>query len=168
MEIELEERLKAIARRYGVLLVMGHVTGQGFHVGLEGHHGKYISPRLFAGEILRWMDGLLDGLALAQQSVTAAMSPPRTAVPEPASGWVPVYTDYQRHEVAGEFEPSRGRVDITSGNLADKVFDTPSAAAMEVIRDLSPDRMSPHTNGWPFWKDLRTRRSIGELYERRR
>lgn len=83
-------------------------------------------------------------------------------------GWVPVFTGYQRQEIAAEFEPSSGRIRIASGNLEGDVFDTPSAAAMAVIRDLKPDRVSPHTNGWRFWKDRRTRRPIGDLYERRR
>jgi len=83
-------------------------------------------------------------------------------------GWVPVFTGYQRQEVAAEFEPSSGRIRIASGNLDGEVFDTPSAAAMAVIRDLKPDRVSPHTNGWRFWKDSRTRRPIGDVYERRR
>ncbi|MCL4686155.1 hypothetical protein KJ059_15565 [Myxococcota bacterium] len=84
------------------------------------------------------------------------------------SGWVQVFTGYQRQEVEAEFEPSSGRIRITSGNLEGELFDTPSAAAMAVIRDLKPDRMSPHTNGWRFWKDSRKRRPIGDLYERRR
>jgi len=83
-------------------------------------------------------------------------------------GWIPVFTGYQRQDVAAEFELSSGRIRIASGNLKGKVFDTPSAAAMAVIQDLKPDRRSPHTNGWRFWKDLRTRRPIGDVYERRR
>lgn len=83
------------------------------------------------------------------------------------SAWVPVFTRYQRRDITGELDPSTGRVRVTAGALDGKTFDTPSAAAMAVIRLLNPERSSPHTNGWRFWKDTASRRPIGDLYQRR-
>ncbi len=83
------------------------------------------------------------------------------------SGWVPVSTGYQRRDITGELDPSTGRIRVTAGPLKGKTFDTPSAAAMAVIRLLNPERNSPHTNGWRFWKDTASRRPIGDLYQRR-
>ncbi|MEV0001270.1 hypothetical protein AB0H28_03145 [Micromonospora sp. NPDC050980] len=63
---------------------------------------------------------------------------------------VKVYADYAGHRTFASFVPGPGRIEITSGPLAGRVYKTPSQAAREIVKHYNPE-VSPHRNGWSFF-----------------
>lgn len=79
---------------------------------------------------------------------------------------VPIYSQYKGKHVAAEFNRNTGAIRITSGELDGTEYSAPSTAAIAVVQNVNPGREDPHTNGWRFWKDKRTRRSLDSEFER--
>lgn len=84
------------------------------------------------------------------------------------SRWVPIFSNYLDSYVTAKFHPKTGTIHITSGELEGKEFPAPSSAAIAVVQSVNPSRDEPHTNGWRFWKDKRTRGNLDSQYERPR
>ena len=82
------------------------------------------------------------------------------------SRWVAIYSSYKNSNITAEFNRNTGAIRITSGKLDGKEFSAPSSAAIAVVQSVNPGREDPHTNGWRFWKDKRTRRSLDAEFER--
>ena len=82
------------------------------------------------------------------------------------SPWAPVFSNYLGSRVTGEFNRTTGEIRITSGKLEGEEYSAPSSAAIAVVRSENPNRDEPHTNGWRFWKDEKTRRSLDVVYKR--
>jgi len=80
---------------------------------------------------------------LAQQSVVAASAAAN-------DGAVPIHVVYRGTRIEAEFDPATKGVTITSAPLAGKRFNSPSRAAIEVVRTLNPS-VHPNRNGWGFW-----------------
>lgn len=74
-------------------------------------------------------------------------SPAATA---PDSGKVPIHVVYKGTRIDAEFDPSTEGVTIMTSPLDGKSFNSPSRAAIEVVRVLNPD-VHPNRNGWNFW-----------------
>ncbi|MGE0623185.1 MAG: hypothetical protein AB7O54_11245 [Pseudomonadales bacterium] len=81
-------------------------------------------------------------------------------------GWVPIYAKYYDRLFDGEFEPLTGRVRVTSGELAGKEYPAPSPAAIAVVREVNPKRTKPHTNGWRFWRDKQSDKTLESQFDR--
>ncbi len=78
---------------------------------------------------------------------------------------VPIYAGYKGKETTAEFDVRTHKIKITSGKLKGTTFNSPSAAAIAVVKSLNPDRDNPHTNGWRFWKDTATRKSLERRFK---
>ena len=83
-----------------------------------------------------------------------------------APRWVPIFANYLGSKVEGEFNPDSGSVRITTGPLGGQEYPAPSPAAIAVVQVTNPDREDPHTNGWRFWKDMKTRRNLDSVFSR--
>ena len=83
-----------------------------------------------------------------------------------APDWQPIYSNYLGRETAAEFHPGSTAIRITSGQLKGQEFPTPSAAAIEVVKNANPERAEPHAKGWRFWKVTGTRRNIDSVFPR--
>ncbi|MFI6131051.1 hypothetical protein [Micromonospora sp. NPDC051141] len=78
---------------------------------------------------------------------------------------VQVYADYAGHRTFASFVPGPGRIEITSGPLAGRVFKTPSQAAREIVKHYNPE-VSPHRNGWSFFLIAETAAPLQTLRHR--
>ncbi|WP_409073943.1 hypothetical protein [Micromonospora chalcea] len=98
--------------------------------------------------------GLTKGQVVARLvNEVRARAESRPEAPEDPSGepsTVRIYADYAGHRTHASFVPGPGRIEITSGPLAGKVYKTPSQAAREIVKHYNPD-VSPHRNGWSFF-----------------
>lgn len=65
---------------------------------------------------------------------------------------IPIHKVYKRHRFDGTYDKSTQVVTITSAPFNGEVFNTPTAAAVAVVTQVSPDRVYPETNGYLFWK----------------
>ncbi len=76
---------------------------------------------------------------------------------------VRVYVRYHGERVEGRFDPVKKRLTLTSGPLAGKSFNSPSAAAVAVVSALNQNRERPNTDGWRFWRIADTNEPIDML-----
>ena len=117
--------------------------------------------------IMRFVDEP-SGQTNNSESNTPTKSDPK--LNEPAhSGWVKVFAPYRHHRFEGEFELLSGRLRVfppasSSARDWEKPFNSPSAAAMAVVRWVNPGRERAETNGWKFWLDAATRKPIGHAH----
>lgn len=70
-----------------------------------------------------------------------------------------IYAEYRGVRIAAEIDLFDA-VMIKAGQPAAGRYNTPSAAAMAVVRTLNPERTHPETNGWIFWNDEATRKPL--------
>ena len=63
---------------------------------------------------------------------------------------VPVHAVYADQRVDGLFDRRTKRLRITSGELADRTYRTPSGAAVAVV-GVHNRSVNPNRNGWSFW-----------------
>lgn len=80
-----------------------------------------------------------------------------------ANDGVRVYVRYRGERVEGRFDPVKKRLTLTSGPLAGKSFNSPSAAAVAVVSALNQNRECPNTDGWRFWRIADTNEPIDVL-----
>lgn len=74
---------------------------------------------------------------------------------------VPVHADYEGVRVLGEYDRRTQAIRITEGIRAQRVYKSPSGAAIAVVSELNPT-VNPNRNGWGFW----TVTATGELLQR--
>jgi hypothetical protein len=92
--------------------------------------------------------GVSEGEAVAELLRRVAKPTPSSAQPDP--GMVPIHVYYKGTRVDAEFNRKSHRIKILSGPLEGQSFDTPSRAAIEVVRAINPS-INPSRNGWGFW-----------------
>jgi len=80
------------------------------------------------------------------------------------SQWTPVYKVYKTHRLDGVFNPRTHELRITTEPWGNKIFPSPTAAAIDVVNHFSGDvRESPNTNGRKFWKVVATGKNLHSL-----
>lgn len=83
----------------------------------------------------------------------------RGDVPAP-QGSIGIHALYNGQRIEATFDPDTRRVQILSGPLESKTFNSPSGAAIAVVQRLKP-KVHPNRNGWTFW----TLNSNGEMLQ---
>lgn len=93
------------------------------------------------------------GAAVATPRKEHRYTPPARVSTDPAVEWIPVYKTYKANRIQGEFNPRTHEVRLSTEPWANKIFASPTAAAVAVVDHFSGDvRESPNTNGRKFWK----------------
>lgn len=76
---------------------------------------------------------------------------------------VRIHGTYKMIRTEGEFYPDDQSVKVSSGQLAGKVFTSPSQSASAVVAAISPD-VTASRNGWTqFWKVSETGEHLDSL-----
>ena len=86
---------------------------------------------------------------------------------DPTGDEVKIYADYKGHHVEALFSPATKHLRITSGPLAGHPYDSPTAAAVAVVKALTPQRENPETNGRKFWRLSDTGRDLRSILGQR-
>jgi hypothetical protein len=76
--------------------------------------------------------------------------------------WVEVVARYLGEIVHGAFDQVSHRIFVIDGPAG--LYDSPSGAAIAVVKFVNPLRNFPHTDGWFFWRDKYTDQFIDDLY----
>jgi len=82
-----------------------------------------------------------------------------------AEGERRIHAVYKATRVDATFDLATAAIEIKSGSLTGRRFDTPSEAAREVVASLNPS-VSPHRNGWRFWIVTDSGRDLSSLRHR--
>lgn len=134
-----------------------------------------LSARLLDLPVGRVVSMLVDRLLTEALTSPPSPAPIRPAVPPaavtaPLSGAagprdvVSVFAVYLGRRVTGRFDPSSLTVAIDDAPWNGKVFPSPTAAAIAVVRQLAPDeRQSANTNGRIFWKSAHTGKDLRSI-----
>nr|MDT0660245.1 hypothetical protein [Micromonospora sp. DSM 115978] len=85
---------------------------------------------------------------------------PREAAAGPEG--VPVHAVYQGKRVEGRFVPATERLTITTGELSNQTFRSPTGAAIALVRSSNP-HINPNRNGWTFWTVTATERPLQSI-----
>ena len=100
--------------------------------------------------ILERLDG--DESHTAPDTPPPSTTPPSEQAPLQNEGTVKVFSEYKGHRIEGLFTMSTKSLRITTAPLAGRHFDSPTAAAVAVVKANTPDREKPETNGRKFWR----------------
>lgn len=108
------------------------------------------------GTVIRRMIGLESEKRASREAAMSRL--PYDATPAgpigttgPRNGFS-IYMTYKGRRFDGVYEPGFQTIDVTSEPWHGKRFQTPSGAAMAIIRRVNPDRSNAQTNGWKRWK----------------
>lgn len=94
--------------------------------------------------------------------LSTASHPPR--LPVPIDDWITVFKVYKGHRLEGAFHPRTREVRLSTPPWTNKVFPSPTAAAVAVVEHFSGDvRESPNTNGRKFWKVADTGKNLHSI-----
>ncbi|MCZ2817922.1 hypothetical protein [Modestobacter sp. VKM Ac-2984] len=72
--------------------------------------------------------------------------------PKMPSDPIKVFAEYKGHHVDGTFDLGSLTLRVTTGPLSGRTFESPTAAAVAVVKNFTPERVNPETNGRKFWR----------------
>lgn len=133
----------------------------------EAYERLTFAARVFGVSVGDVVTRLVEAMDGPQPSSNNTSSSAGTAEEPDDQEDVHVHVVYQGHHVRGVFERSTKRLRITSGPLADRIYPSPSAAAIAVVESVNPDRARPETNGRTFWIIDKTGKTLRSIIGRR-
>jgi hypothetical protein len=131
----------------------------------ETYQQLAFAARVFGVDIAEVVARLMVNMA---EATDASETKPETGEQVvPGEEEVRVHAVYQSRRVTGVFQRSTNQLRVTSEPLANRLFSSPSAAAVAVVEKLNPGREFPHTNGRTFWIVDNTGRTLRSIIGRR-
>jgi hypothetical protein len=129
-----------------------------------------LAARMSAKSVAEIVRELVEDAARTDDDDAESVERPSSSKPEVAevSAGRPIFVVYKKQRVEAEFDVATAAIRIKTGDLAGQEFESPSAAAIGVVSAINPSRQRPETNGWRFWRDPRTGRTLEAAYRRPR
>jgi hypothetical protein len=151
------------------------------HLAAETHERLLVTARLMnktVGEVITLLvDRLTNEPATPSEEPVSPSArvggpgryiPPPVSPPDAAVTWIPVYKVYKGHRLEGAFNPRTHEVRLSTGPWANRIFPSPTGAAIAVVEHYSGDvRDSPNTNGRKFWKVVETDKNLHSIIGQR-